>query len=355
MQISTHFSQIYISSEIEKIISKILNESNVNKIFILVDENTKKYCFPLLSALDFGKEFELIEIGSGEKNKTIQTVTKVWQFLSEKGADRSSLFINLGGGIVCDLGGFAASTFKRGIPFINIPTTLLSQVDASVGGKTGVNFLNLKNEIGVFNHPKHVIINSTFLKTLEKENILSGWAEMLKHALIFSKADWDNLVSFKIHIINFKTINELISRSVNIKNHFVEKDPFEKDIRKALNFGHTFGHAFESFFMGSLNEISHGKAIAHGIMCELYLSNKKCLFPDKDLDDIVKYISTLYGKLIINPSDFEKIFEFITHDKKNEGIGNNLTLLKDFGQVEINQKCTHNELIEALNWYCNLS
>lgn len=355
MQLSTEYSHIYITSEIEKSLLKIITDLNPGKIFFLVDENSRQYCLPVLNNTDIIKDIEIIEIESGEKNKSINTVTFVWEQLSKRGADRSSLLVNFGGGIVCDLGGFAASTFKRGISFINIPTTLLSQVDASVGGKTGINFLELKNEIGVFNHPRYILINSIFLKTLDNENVLSGWAEMLKNSLIYSRADWDNLKGYKIQNINYKSLNELISRSITIKNYFVEKDPTEKGIRKALNFGHTFGHAFESLFMNTTNEILHGTAVAHGIVCELYLSNKKCLFPDDEFNDSVNYFINIYGKLKIDGSDFGKIYELITHDKKNEGKDINITLLRDFGDVEINKKCTRNEIIEVLNWYRELS
>lgn len=354
MQVNTKFSTIYISTEIEKILLKILADFNNRKIFILVDENSKKYCLPRIEKINLLKRSELIEIESGEKNKSIKSLEKVWAKLTEKGADRASLLINLGGGIIGDLGGFAASTFKRGMDFINIPTTLLSQVDASTGGKTGINFLGLKNEIGVFNHPKQVLIDSSFNRTLDKRNILSGWAEMLKHTLIFDEKDWENLISHDIKQTGFKELNQLIARSVSIKNHFVEKDPQEKDIRKALNFGHTFGHAFESLFMNTGNEILHGEAVAHGMICELFLSNKKCNFPVEKMNNIVKYLLGLYSKIKIEENQFEKIFELITHDKKNDALNNNFTLLEDFGQIKINMHCTKEDIFETLKWFTSL-
>lgn len=354
MRLNTKFSTVYISSEIQKILIEILQNFKNRKIFVIVDENTKINCLPVIENIEGIKSSEIIELESGEPNKSIKSLEKVWSTLTEKGADRSSILINVGGGIIGDLGGFAASTFKRGIDFINIPTTLLSQVDASIGGKTGVNFLGLKNELGVFSHPKYVIIDSSFNKTLKDEHILSGWAEMLKHALIFNENDWKNLISYNIKQIGFKELNQLISRSVSIKNHFVEKDPFEKDIRKALNFGHTFGHAFESLFMNTVNEISHGEAVAHGMICELYLSGSFCAFPTKKIDSMVSYLLKTYNKLKLNDTDFNKIIDLIGHDKKNEGLNINFTLLEDFGKIKINQNCNRELLIETLNWYKNL-
>lgn len=354
MKINTSFSTIFISTEINKILGKVFENYKNRQYFILVDENTKKYCLPIIQNNELLKNSEVIEIKSGETNKLLGTVESVWKILTKKGADRSSLLINLGGGIIGDLGGFVASTFKRGMDFINIPTTLLSQVDASVGGKTGINFLSYKNEIGVFNHPQFVIIDSSFNRTLDKRNILSGWAEMLKHALLFSKKDWQSLIQNDIKSIGYKQLNQLISRSVAIKNHFVETDPKEKGVRKALNLGHTFGHAFESFFMNTENKVLHGEAVAHGLICELYLSNKVCKFPEKDMNNTVSYLLSIFKKLELNKDRFADLYELMTHDKKNESSKLNFTLLEDFGEIKINQHCTKQDIINTLNWYTNL-
>ncbi|MGE0090144.1 MAG: 3-dehydroquinate synthase [Bacteroidales bacterium] len=351
MQFVNPFSAIYISSDINLFLAKILDNIKPSKLFVLVDENTKIHCLPILKKGNLINDAEIIEISSGELNKSVQSVQKAWEILSKNGADRNSLLINLGGGIIVDLGGFIASTFKRGIPFINIPTTLLSQVDASVGGKTGFNFLQLKNEIGTFSHPDAVIINSIFLKSLDKDAIYSGWAEMIKHALIYSKADWENIKSHRIEGLDYESLNKLIARSIQIKVHFVEQDPLEKGIRKALNFGHTFGHAFESLFMGTPNEISHGKAVAHGMICELYLSHKKCGFSEKEINKVVEYLGRLFGKLPISSADDEQLLQLIKHDKKNKNSLINFTLLSNFGNVLINISCTDNEILDALNWY----
>lgn len=354
MKINTPFSTLYISSEINKIFEQVLSENQFSKVFITVDENTKVHCLPKITNEDQFKKAEIIETKSGENNKSIRTVEQIWKILSEKGADRSSLLINLGGGLLCDLGGFAASTFKRGMNFINIPTTLLSQVDASAGGKTGFNFMGLKNEIGVFSHPKFVIIDSSFNRTLDNRNILSGWAEMLKHALIFDEKDWTALTAHEIRRIGFKELNQLIARSVNIKNHFVEQDPNERGIRKALNLGHTFGHAFESLFMNSDTSVLHGEAVAHGLICELYISNKLCGFDENKLNDITSYILKTYDKLALDINSHDKIFDLMLHDKKNENAQINFTLLEDFGKIKINQNIEKADLTEALNWYMNL-
>jgi len=354
MKIITQHSIIYISSEIHTVLAEVLKNYSNKKTFVLVDENTRKHCMPIIKEIDLINKSEIIEIKSGEKNKNIESVVKVWNELTSKGADRSSLLINLGGGIIGDLGGFAASTFKRGIDFINIPTTLLSQVDASVGGKTGINSLELKNEIGVFNHPKYVIIYSAFNRTVDKKNIMSGWAEMLKHALIFNEKDWTNLISHDIKQTGFKELNLLIARSVSIKNHFIEKDPKEKNIRKALNFGHTLGHAFESLLMGTDKEITHGEAVAHGLICELRLSEKICNFSSEKAEKLISYLLKTYTKLEFNDSDIKDIIEYTGHDKKNIESKINFTLLEDFGQFKIDQFCSKEDIIEILNWYRNL-
>jgi len=354
MKIETKNSTIFISTDIKEVLSRILEEYRNRKKFILVDENTLEHCLPKIHGIrDLGKA-EIIKIRSGEKNKSVLTLEKVWSYFVDKGADRSSLLINLGGGIIGDLGGFAASAFKRGIEFINIPTTLLSQVDASVGGKTGVNFMGFKNEIGVFNNPGYVIIDSSFIRTLDKRNILSGWAEMLKHTLISNEMDWENLISHNIRQTGFKELNQLIARSVNIKNYFVEQDPRERNIRKALNFGHTFGHAFESLFMNTSNHILHGEAVAHGIICELHLSHEKCNFPKEKAKQIITFILENYPKIEIDNSHFNKILDLINHDKKNEGDLINFTLLENFGVLKINTHCTKEDIVNTLHWYKTL-
>ena len=262
--------------------------------------------------------------------------------------------INLGGGMVTDLGGFAAATFKRGIPFINIPTTLLSMVDAAVGGKTGINFNGLKNEIGAFAPASEVIIDSEFLKTLDNENIMSGYAEMLKHGLISNQENWKELIKFDFcNDINYDLLQQMIAKSVAIKEKVVEQDPCEKGIRKSLNLGHTIGHALESFSLQSEHPSLHGYAVAWGLVSELYLSHIKSGFPKDILWKTTTFIKEHYGKLHFSCKDYEKLYEFMTHDKKNESSDSiNFTLLSNIGEININQTVSKEEIFESLDFYC---
>ena len=347
-------SDIIFSNKLNEL--QVLFEAYTNKkIFILVDENTKQYCFHQIEKY-LPKNTHLISIKSGEENKTIETVKLIWESLSKNGADRKSLLINLGGGVIGDMGGFAASTFKRGIEFINIPTTLLSQVDASVGGKTGFDFSGLKNEIGCFNAPEKVIIHPGFLKTLDADNIISGFAEMIKHALIFDVAHYERLKTLNLNKeeINYDELLKLTEKSVQIKEYFVKTDPYEANIRKALNFGHTFGHAIESFFMNTDKELLHGKAVAFGIIFELFLSNKKCSFPVNELLNISGYISNTYGKLEYTKDNYEAFYKLMQHDKKNDNKEVNFTLLSEIGKAKINQTASKIEIFEAFDFYLQL-
>lgn len=278
----------------------------------------------------------------------------MWLKLSNSGATRHSLMINLGGGMVTDLGGFAAATFKRGIPFINIPTTLLSMVDAAVGGKTGINFNGLKNEIGAFAPASEVIIDSEFLKTLDNENIMSGYAEMLKHGLISNQDNWKELIKFDFcNDINYDLLQQMIAKSVAIKEKVVEQDPCEKGIRKSLNLGHTIGHALESFSLQSEHPSLHGYAVAWGLVSELYLSHIKSGFPKDILWKTTTFIKEHYGKLHFSCKDLEKLYEFMTHDKKNESSDSiNFTLLSNIGEININQTVSKEEIFESLDFYC---
>ncbi len=350
-----------------QLISDIVFTNNINELqllletymqkntFVLVDENTKQYCYPLIEKY-LPENSSLILIKSGEENKTIETVKLIWERLSKNGANRKSLLINLGGGVIGDMGGFAASTFKRGIDFINIPTTLLSQVDASVGGKTGFDFLGLKNEIGCFNAAKKVLIYPEFLKTLDTDNLISGFAEMIKHALIFDMEHFERLKEFNVNKeeINYGKLLNLIKKSVQIKEYFVKTDPYEANIRKALNFGHTFGHAIESFFMNTDDELLHGKAVAFGMIFELFLSNKKCFLPINQFFDISEYITSIYGKLAFTKDNYEAFYELMQHDKKNERDEINFSLVSEIGKFEINQKANKQEIFEAFDFYLQL-
>jgi 3-dehydroquinate synthase len=259
--------------------------------------------------------------------------------------------VNLGGGMVTDLGGFAASTFKRGMAYINIPTTLLAQVDASVGGKTGINFGGLKNEIGVFNCATSVILSSAFLRTLDKENLLSGYAEMLKHGLLSTKENWAELLCFDITNPDFEILQTLVAKSVAIKEEIVNIDPMEKGIRKALNLGHTSGHALESLALEEGRTILHGYAVAWGLMMELYLSAKKCSFPAKEMHQLENFVKEHYGKFLYECKHYDTLYEYMTHDKKNENGNINFTLMAAIGDIRINQTATKDEIEEMLDYY----
>ena len=343
--------QIIKSSQPTSDIEKTLRRIRHDKLFLLTDEHTHRHCLPLLAGIPLIGEATEIIIPADDIHKTLESLSKVWLQLSQNGATRHSLLVNLGGGMVTDLGGFAAATFKRGIKYVNIPTTLLGAVDAAVGGKTGINFGGYKNEIGSFYPSEYVIITTDFFHTLDERAIRSGYAEMIKHALIHSAADWEKLLSFPLDVVDYNQLNELLFRSVGIKRGIVEKDPFEKDIRKALNLGHTTGHAFESFAMESGNPIPHGYAVAWGMIVELYLSHRICGFPKEKLLKTVRYIQQHYGAFPITCDHYEALYEITRHDKKNVGGLINFTLLSEVGNVRIDQTADKELFFEALDFY----
>ena len=347
-------SNIVFSQHIVDELHKIVQKYPVGKVFLLTDQTAGRFCLPVIESVPGEFNIKQLAIPSGEENKTIQSVGLVWDFLSNNGADRKSLLINLGGGMLTDLGGFAASTFKRGIDFVNIPTTLLAQVDASLGGKTGFNFNGLKNEIGVFNEPNSVLINVNFLRTIDHENFLSGYAEMLKHGLIKSREHWQELLVYDLENIHYETLQEIIAHSVAIKEWHVMNDLTEQNIRKALNFGHTIGHAFESYAMKTGRPILHGYAVVYGMIAELYLSAIKCGLKMSELESISEWLISRYGKFEIQESDFQALYELMTHDKKNEGKRINFTLIPEIGKVEINVDCQQELIFEALEYYRSL-
>jgi len=324
------------------------------KVFLATEETVNDIWVSEYDDFFISNGIKKVIIPAGENNKKIESVAKIWEFLSENGGDRKSLLINIGGGMLTDLAGFAATTFKRGIDFLNVPTTLLSQVDASVGGKTGINFSGFKNEIGTFKEPVAVIINTDFLKTIDKENFISGFAEMIKHGLIYSPEHLEELENFDLENIDYDLLQEIIRHSVNVKEYFVANDPTENNIRKALNFGHTIGHAFESYAMKQNRPIQHGHAVAYGMIAELFLSVKKCNFPLSDLQNLTSWLIKLYGKFEISENDFDSLFELMTHDKKNESGRINFTLLSEIGKIEINQNCERELIYESLIHYVNL-
>ncbi len=344
-------NSVVVTDQLESVLGSIIAVFPADKLFLVMDRNSEHLCLPLLRDVKGIEKFRHIVILPGEENKSLSAVEQIWLFLSQNGADRKSLVVNLGGGMVTDLGSFAASTFKRGVEFVNIPTTLLAQVDASVGGKTGFNFNGLKNEIGVINQPLKVIIDTRFLVTLDHENFISGYAEMIKHGLIYAQKHLSDLRNFDLVEPYYPVLQGLIADSVAIKSWFVEKDPNEKNIRKALNFGHTVGHAFESFSLKQSQPLLHGHAVAYGMLSELYLSRLICGFPAETMLQLASWMLDVYGKFRIETGSYEALYELMGHDKKNEGKRINFTLISSVGKVEINQNCTKEQIFEAFDYF----
>ena len=325
------------------------NES-LSKIIVLADSNTIEYCLPpFLQKVGKLINYELVEIDPGEEHKNIETVISLWNTLTELGADRKSLLINLGGGVLTDMGGFVASTFKRGMKLINIPTTLLSMVDASTGGKTGIDFGNLKNQIGVFNLPEMVLVSSQFLSTLEARQMRSGLAEMIKHGLIADKKHWNSLNN--LDNLDITSLDSLIKQSVAVKIEVVTQDPTEQGLRKILNFGHTIGHAVETFYMNTDKMLFHGEAIAIGMIAEAYLSTLKTGFEMEDADKIKEVILEYFPKTAIEKKDFPAILDLMKHDKKNVSGVISFSLLDDIGSCSYDCYALPEETIEALEYY----
>ena len=342
--------KVIISDQLDRTLEEAISECQHDVTFVLVDTTTSECCLPVVKDYGCLKDAKKIVIEATDAHKNVESLMTVWKHLSEGGATRHTLLINIGGGMVTDLGGFAASTFKRGMNFINIPTTLLAMVDASVGGKTGINFGGLKNEIGVFNNAKSVILDTEFLKTLDVENMLSGYAEMLKHGLINNEKMLGELLTFDIEKPDLAELKRMVAESVAVKQRIVTEDPTEKGIRKALNLGHTAGHAFESFAL-KRKPVLHGYAMAWGLVVELYLSAIKTGFPSDKMHQTARFILDHYGKMNITCDDYPTLLELMTHDKKNVAGIINFTLLGGVGDILIDQTATKEEIYEALDFY----
>lgn len=347
--IQTSSYPIIFKEEAYTHLNQIIRDRDYSMIALLVDENTHEKCAPaFLSKLEFEQKLEIIEISPGEEMKNLETVNSLWELMTDFGMDRKSLLINLGGGVITDMGGFAASTFKRGIEFINIPTTLLAMVDASVGGKTGIDLGVLKNQIGLFADPEMVLIDPEFLNTLEKRELTSGLAEVIKYGLTFDPGIW---ADFK----NPQGVDllKLIYQSIAIKNDVVQKDPKEQDVRKALNYGHTLGHAIESFYLSSPlhSKMTHGEAIAIGMIAEAHLSFQMGYLQEEEILEIKQVILNVFDHQSISTSDTPAIYEFLKHDKKNVGGNVNFVLLSQIGDFILNQRVSEAQMSEALNFY----
>lgn len=334
-------------------LSLYINETNPSKLFFLVDENSHEHCLPfVLANLETEIPFEIIEIEAGEELKTIETATQLWEILAEFEADRKALLGNLGGGVITDLGGFVASTYKRGIKFINIPTTLLGMCDASIGGKTGIDHQFLKNIVGTFAEAENIFVYPAFLKTLPFIELRSGVAEMLKHGLIADQKHWQDLIF--IENLTPESLFPYIETSMKIKENVVEADFIEENVRKTLNFGHTIGHAIESLFLHTGNPIPHGEAVAMGMICETRISFLQGVIAEASCDEVIENISRFYPKLNIDSFPNEMIMALMINDKKNVGGQINFSLLEGIGSGVFDQQVSEEQIIDALQFYQNL-
>jgi len=332
-------------------ITEKISSDKFSSIFILVDENTDQFCLEIFIKKSGIKLFNKIIIASGEDNKNIDTCVLIWDQLNSYKADRKSLLINLGGGVLTDIGGFAASTYLRGIKFINIPTTLLGMVDAAHGGKTGIDFKLLKNQIGVFNEPIEVLLDNEYLKTLSKEEFINGYAEVVKHSLLTNKPDltFNSLVKLDL----FKDSDYIINSYSKVKNEIVKSDKYESNIRKVLNLGHTIGHAVESYshISDKIVDLKHGQAIVIGIITELYISHRKFNFPLKDVISVKNHLNKYFNSIPLEENDIINIYDLMVYDKKNEGSKINFVLLKEIGKPVIDQIVDKQLFKESFEFY----
>ena len=345
-------NRVYFNEKGYEELNLFLADNNFSRIFVLVDSNTHGHCLPsFLPNVETQIPVEVIEMEAGEENKTIETCNGIWKVLSELGADRKSLVINLGGGVVTDLGGFVAATFKRGIACIHFPTTLLGMVDAAVGGKNGVNLDGLKNQVGVIRQPEMVVADTSFLQTLPAAEMRSGLAEMLKHGLIQDEGYWNKLTDLKN--LDLSDLDDLIEESIVIKGNVVKQDPTEENLRKSLNFGHTLGHAIESYFLEapSKQKLLHGEAVAIGMVLAAYLSFKTESFPKKKMEEVKKVIVAMFGQTEIPREDQEKIIELLKFDKKNEAGKINFVLLRNIGEPVMDRQIPNDLIYKAFDYY----
>ncbi len=346
-EIKSENYSIYLDKNGYSKLFDFIKSQNYSKIFILLDTNTKNLCLNVFINQINKLNYKTIVSKAGEENKNIESCVFLWNKLSEFKADRKSIIINLGGGVVGDMGGFIASTFKRGIDFVNIPTTLLSMVDASIGGKTGVDLGVLKNQIGTFYDPKMVIVDPLYLETLSDSELASGYAEIFKHSIISKTNNFNSLISKNI---DFKNIN-LIKESIDIKNNIVLIDKKENKERKALNYGHTLGHAIESYFLKSEKQLLHGEAISIGIVLASFISVKKAGLSKDILEKIKNHILKIYKKISFFDNDIEEIIKLLVHDKKNSHERINFVLIKNIGIPVYDIEVNNNLIIEAFKYY----
>ena len=338
---------IIFTADAGMVLAELLDGTKHEDIFIVADKHTVLFCDRLFEKVDWLPSHVTV-LDCGEENKSVESVSRIWMMLSKQGARRSSILVCVGGGVVTDLGGFAASTFKRGMRCINVPTTLLAQVDASLGGKTGFNFNGLKNEIGTFSIPEKVIIDLRFLHHLPVRERMSGFAEMIKHGLLSNREYLTRLLNLEHQEMTQEYMLELIRRSVTIKNEIVTRDPREQGLRKVLNFGHTIGHAIESLSITRGTPLLHGEAVALGLVAELYLSVKEKGFPEEIYREVRNFVKQHYPPYPLM-DHVDTLYELMLHDKKNERWGVNFTLLSGIGEFSLDNYCSKDLVVEALS------
>jgi 3-dehydroquinate synthase len=344
-QLTMPESIVQISARINQLLGDFLKNQSFTQLGVLLDTHTKAHCYPLIEKI-LPPHF-LIQVNAGENFKNLETCQLIWAKLTDENFDRHSLLLILGGGVLGDMGGFCAATFKRGINFVLMPTTLLAQVDASVGGKLGIDFKNFKNHIGVFCEPMATLISPQFLKTLPERELRSGFAEVIKHCLIADKAMWQTIHQKPLHHQDWET---LIAHSVKIKQAVVKEDPREKGIRKILNFGHTLGHALETYYLSLGKRIFHGEAIAMGMIMESFISKEKGMMTPEELKAINSYLISIFGK-VTEPFNKDEILRLSSQDKKNKGSKVLLAIPKTIGQAVWDIEAGEEELFKAMDYY----
>lgn len=331
-------------------LDELLRKLNPSKLFVVTDSNVDRLAFPSLAdESTMVAEATKIVVSPGDVNKNIDSLSQIWQALVDGGANRRSAVVCFGGGVITDMGGFAAATFKRGIPFINVPTTLLSAVDAAVGGKTGINFAGLKNEIGAFCNAEAVVISTRYFSTLPQNELLSGYAEMIKHALLTGSDAFNRLMAFELLNAPLASLLPLLEESVMVKKRIVDEDPTEHGLRKALNLGHTPGHAYESLAMERSRPVAHGYAVAWGLVTDLVLSHMQLGFPSDALHRLATFVAEHYGAPAIDCDDYPQLLQLMHHDKKNIDSNIRFTLLREPGAVELDATATDDEIRTALD------
>lgn len=350
--------KLIFTNHVSEAVDELVEAMGTPAVFVLCDVNTRSFVLPALQAQSQAiAGAKIISTKSGDANKNIEALASLWKSLSDLGATRRSVLINIGGGVVTDLGGFGAATFKRGIRFINIPTTLLGAVDAAVGGKTGVNFNGLKNEIGAFANADAVIISTCFFNTLPQQQLLSGYAEMIKHAMLQDKPALDRLLGYSVvyPVFDSEALLGLLRESVSVKESIVAGDPTEKGLRRALNLGHTAGHAIESLAYKYQSPVPHGYAVAWGLVISMVLSHMELGFPSEILHRIADYVLKNFGPYSLNCKEYPELIDFMRHDKKNPSPDAiSFTLLKDIGQPVCGCVVSEDKIEAALDIYRDL-